>query len=150
MTPFGIRSARRVPPNGSLRSQFRGRKLEGMRIMRLMRQFRGVGGLSLFCMGLRPCTALPSVAKQILGRSFGVFCLILPHYPHVFRFQVPSLRFAFRVSSDFMRIMRVHEGGLFIGAILPCGFGACAAGGKHEAGMRVRGGVPHVFGTIGG
>lgn len=138
MTPFGIRSARRVPPNGSRWSQFGGRKLEGMRIMRLMRQIRGFGGRHLFCTRLR-------LAKQILEGTFWQNCLILPHFPHVISLTPTLSRWERENNTQNMRIMRVGEGGLFIGAILPCGKGSCAAGRKHEAFMRVQGALPHVF-----
>lgn len=115
-----------------------------MRIMRLMRQIRGFGGLSLFCSGLRPCTALATLAKQILWGRFWQNCLILPHLPHeieVYPHHHPISRVEM---GDFMRIMRVDEVRLFIGKILPYGNMGCRDGdaqhslrSKHEAVMRM-------------
>ena len=83
-----------IGPTGMLRNDF----------MRHMREHEALGaysGNNLFCSGL-------GFTKQILEGVFGVFCLILPHMPHVFS-DVRQLKV------KNMRHMREHEDRVFKG-----------------------------------
>ena len=102
-----------------------------MRIMRLMRQIQGLWGVNLFCSGF-------FATKQISRRVFGDFCLILPHNPH----DLPSCLTSI---SKKMRVMRVDEGGLFIGLILPTVKIEIGSRPFHEANMRLEYAHPHVL-----
>ena len=68
--------------------------------------FQALYGKNLFCRGYL-------LTKQIFERIFRRFCLILPHNPH-------GLTSCLTSKGKNMRIMRVHEGRLFIGFYLPC------------------------------
>lgn len=80
------------------------------------------GAKYLFCSGF-------GLTKQIFTRAKAVFCLINPHLPHVFKF-------VRQVTAQFMRIMRIYEGGLFNGFYLPCIYMGVRQPQKHEAVMR--------------
>lgn len=105
----------------------------GMRIMRIMRQFRAFGGFHLFCSG-KP------LAKQNLPLGFRRFRLILPHIPH-------ELTGCLTGKPQNMRIMRMYEAGEIKGFYLPCIWKGMATRQKHEADMRQYEDVPHVLGA---
>lgn len=75
------------------------------------------------------CSAF-GFTKQILTRAGGGFCLINPHIPH-------ELRITTCMRGENMRIMRIHEEGLFIGFYLPCIEKGMRSRPKHEADMRI-------------
>jgi len=90
------------------------------------------GRINLFCSDF-------GFTKQILGGAFGVFCLILPHIPHV-------LRIVNTVTPKNMRLMREYEDRVFKGLRLSCieiGMGSRPI---YEAVMRMYEDDPHVFG----
>lgn len=80
--------------------------------------------------------------KQISTRADGRFCLINPHNPHVLRIVTCCM-------GENMRIMRIHEEGLFNGFYLPCVYRGVAGHPKHEADMRQHEADPHVLGGHG-
>ena len=92
--------------------------------------FQALYGINLFCNGSR-------LAKQILKRAFWQKCLILPHNPH-------ELISCLTGKSKNMRIMRLHEGRLFIGFYLPCIEMGARPPQKYEAIMREHEDDPHV------
>jgi len=111
---------------------------KNMRIMRLMRLIRGLGGMNLFYKGNPHSGDWATLTKQILGRAFWQKCLILPHFPHEW-VSCPTIK------TKNMRIMRIHEGVLFIGFYLPCIEIGIGSRPKHEAVMRLHEGHPHVL-----
>ena len=83
------------------------------------------------------CSAKP-ITKQIFMGTDLAFCLINPHSPH-------DLRITTWVNGENMRIMRIHEEGLFIGFYLSCVEKGVLSRPKHEADMRKYEEYPHVF-----
>lgn len=63
--------------------------------------FGAYGRNNLFCRDF-------AFTKQILGGVFGIFCLILPHIPHVFQFVQTN-------KPKNMRLMREYEDKVFKG-----------------------------------
>lgn len=102
--------------------------------MRHMRMYEALGAYGrnyLFCWTYR-------FTKQIFTRGFWLFCLILPHDPHVFRIVT-------KVLTENMRLMRMYEGMLFNGFYLPCIGIRKGSRPKYEAVMREYEGHPHIF-----
>ena len=102
-----------------------------MRIMTMYEALLAYGQNNLFCCG-------EWLTKQISTPEFGIFCLILPHDPHVFRIVVIA-------GIGYMRFMRMYEGGIFNGFYLPCIEMGMRSRPKHEASMRQTATLPHVF-----
>lgn len=109
--------------------------MKNMRIMRIHEAFPGYGGINLFCRGL-------GFTKHFLYRLFWQNCLINPHNPH-------DLRIVNRTPHENMRIMRIHEAGVFKGFRLPCIGMGIGSRPKHEAVMRIHEADPHVFASGG-
>lgn len=93
------------------------------------------GRKNLFCRA-------SSFTKQIFIREFGVFCLILPHVPHIF-IVVRQLE------PKNMRFMREYEDRVFKGFYLFRIVNRARPSQKYEAGFRFYEDHPHIF-AIGG
>ena len=105
--------------------------MKNMRIMRIHEAVWAYGRIHLFCRAW-------AFTKQI---SRGAFCqkiLMLPHNPH-------DLRIGKTGGHENMRIMRIHEAGVFKGIDLPCIEMRMGSRPKHEADMRIHEADPHVF-----
>jgi hypothetical protein len=96
------------------------------------------GGKYLFCSDF-------AFTKQILNRTFGRFCLILPHNPHTLRIVNKAVGSGTHSKPKNMRIMRIAHEGLFNGFYLPCIEMGVRSRPKHEAGMRIHEADPHVL-----
>lgn len=110
-----------------------------MRIMTMYEALLAYGRNYLFCCEKKPFWGCSMLTKQIYHREIGIFCLILPHDPHV-------IRIVTVVITQNMRFMRMYEGWIFNGIYMPCISIRVRSRPKYEADMREYEGHPHVFG----
>lgn len=109
---------------------------ENMRIMRMHEAFQAKSGNNLFCSGF-------GFTKQILYRVNGVFCLILPHMPHVF-YSVQTNK------PENMRLMRMYEDRVFKGFHLFRIFKGLRSAENMRMGLKNMRMHPHIFARSGG
>lgn len=111
-----------------------------MRHMREHEALWAYGGINLFCL-------VKGFTKQILKGVFGVFCLILPHMPHVFNLLCGNVQTCRAQNLKNMRLMREHEDRGFKGFYLFRIFNRVRPNEKYEADMRIHEAHPHIFGA---